>query len=86
MKNLINKQNPDGTLKTVKELDDELKVLLISYRRQNNLLADQLFDLNQNTIPCKDNCILALKEEVKELKKKIIYLEVESKKKKGWFF
>tara|TARA_R110001606_G_scaffold359009_1_gene510768 strand:+ start:532 stop:783 length:252 start_codon:yes stop_codon:yes gene_type:complete len=67
MPQLINKKNIDGTFKSRKEIEIETNLLLNSYRRQNLLLNDRLFDLSNNIIPSKDKVIENLKDDIKKM-------------------
>jgi len=67
--NFINQKNEKGILKTEKEKEEELELILNMYRRNNILLQDKLFNLENNLIPIKDNCISKLKERIFKLEK-----------------
>ena len=81
MVEIINKRRKDGSLKTRKEIDSETNMLLNSYRRQNLLLNDRLFDLSNNILPSKDKVIENLRDEIKK-----IHSEYKEYKKSKWFF
>jgi len=83
--NLLNKKKSDGTLKSVRELDEELKVLLNAYRKENIILQDRIFDLTENVIKQKDEVIDSLKKSIDKLTEEKIFLKVESEKKKSWW-
>jgi len=83
--NLLNKKKSDGTLKSVRELDEELKVLLNAYRKENIILQDRIFDLTENVIKQKDEVIDSLKKSIDKLTEEKIFLKVEYEKKKSWW-
>jgi len=69
--NFIHQKNDKGFLKTDKEKENELELILNMYRRNNILLQDKLFNYEQNLIPMKDELITNLKERIKKLDKQI---------------
>lgn len=83
--NLLNKKKPDGTLKSIRELDEELKLLLNAYRKENIILQDRIFDLTENVIKQKDEVIDSLKKSIDKLTEEKIFLKVEYEKKKSWW-
>jgi len=84
MVELINKFRSDGSMKSKSEMDGEMKTLLHTYRRQNLLLHDRLFDIQNNILPQierKDKIIEEQKETIKKLKE-----ENKREVRRGWFF
>jgi len=83
MVELVNKYRKDGSMKSKNEIDGELKTLLQSYRRQNLLLNDRLFDIQNNVLPRQLKLIEEQKDTIKRLAE-----EMEQKKStsKSWFF
>tara|TARA_R110000823_G_scaffold159589_1_gene290955 strand:- start:149 stop:406 length:258 start_codon:yes stop_codon:yes gene_type:complete len=85
MNSLINPRYPNGVYKTIQEKDKELQQLLQTYRRQNLLLHDKIYNLETNLIPQKDELILTLKEQLKQINDKLIN-DTKEKSKTGWFY
>ena len=83
---MINKNHDDGTLKTVKEIEKERKELLISYRKDNRLLRDKLYDLEHNSIPIKDTLIQCLKDRIEKLEEESKNWEILYRKNKPYLF
>jgi len=84
MVELINKFRKDGSMKSKGEMEGEMKTLLTTYRRQNLLLHDRLFDIQNNILPQierKDKIIEEQKETIKKLKE-----ENKREVRRGWFF
>tara|TARA_E500000305_G_C3876426_1_gene167585 strand:+ start:174 stop:440 length:267 start_codon:yes stop_codon:yes gene_type:complete len=82
--NIINEYHSDGTKKTHSQIVDEKDKLILLYRKDNLILRDRIFDFEHNIVPVKDELISALKDELRELRKKIVILENEVKNKKPW--
>jgi len=89
MVELINKYRKDGSMKSKAEIEGELKTLLHTYRRQNLLLHDRLFNIQNNILPKiesqierKDKII----EEQKDIIKKLKENENKREVRRGWFF
>ena len=85
MNSLINPRYPNGVYKTIQEKDKELQQLLQTYRRQNLLLHDKIYNIEKNLIPQKDELILTLKEQLKQINDKLIN-DTKEKSKTGWFY
>jgi len=84
MVELINKFRKDGSMKSKGEMEGEMKTLLTTYRRQNLLLHDRLFDIQNNILPQiekKDKIIEEQKDIIKKLKE-----ENKREVRRGWFF
>lgn len=67
--NFIHQKNEKGFLKTDKEKEEELELILNMYRRNNILLQDKLFNYDNNIIPAKDTVITKLKERIRQVEK-----------------
>ncbi len=67
MVEFVNKLRADGSQKSKKEIESEVKILLNTYRRQNAYLNDRLFDLQNNVLPGKDKTIVNLKNQIVKL-------------------
>lgn len=78
MVNHINPKRCNGEYKSKREIEDETKLLLNSYRRENILLTDKIYNYESKLIPSKDELILNLKERIKAIENKPI-------QKSSWF-
>ena len=78
MVNHINPKRCNGEYKSKREIEDETKLLLNSYRRENILLTDKIYNYETKLIPSKDELILNLKERIKAIEEKTI-------EKSSWF-
>lgn len=85
MNSLINPMHACGTYKTKQEKEKEVISLLKTYRRQNLLLHDKIYNIETNLIPTKDELILTLKEQLKQINDKLIN-DTKEKSKTGWFY
>lgn len=73
----INPLKENGDPKNKKEMNDEMKSLLMIYRRENLIVNDRIFNLQSNVIPNKNKMI-------EELNIIIINLKKELENKKPW--
>jgi len=71
---------------SIKQLPEDLKILLLGYRRENIILSDKVSNYANNLMPVRDELIATLKLEVAQLKRDRAVYEGDQIKTKGWLF
>lgn len=81
---MIDPMKTDGKAKTQKEILNDVKTLLLAYKKENVLLQDKLYDLNNNVIPEQQKTIKNLTGSVEKLNSGLKYWK-DKYNNRGWF-